>query len=152
MIETENAMSKKRCVILSNKGFLFVMGAVIVSVTVVSSLFFSVFTFSAVQGRSMEPTFSEGEHLLALNLDNDYAPRRGDIVGFVTEHLSLSGEEGELLKRVVGLPGDVVEIVDHQVFINGVLLDEPYAQWNYQPVPSRTDGFPQEFNFQRNCQ
>ena len=55
-------------------------------------------------------------------------PERGDIV--VLEH---PVDRTDYIKRVIGLPGDVVEIRSNQVYVNGEPLDEPYL------TPSRND-------------
>lgn len=76
-----------------------------------------------VQGHSMLPTLEEGEYLiinkLSYYLDE---PRRGDIVVL---HYPRDRSR-EYIKRVIGLPGDRVEVGNGQVRVNGVVLDEPY--------------------------
>ncbi len=76
-----------------------------------------------VQGHSMMPTMKEGQYLiinkLAYYLDN---PEQGDIIVL---HYPRDRTR-EYIKRVIGVPGDTIEIRDGQVRVNGVLLDEPY--------------------------
>ena len=50
-----------------------------------------------------------------------HGPQRGDVVTFMPP-----GEEDVLIKRVVALPGERVEVQGGQVFINGQLLEEPW--------------------------
>lgn len=82
---------------------------------------------SLVDGRSMEPTFINGERLVVSRLHylND-TPTRGEIIVFN----SLDAEEAErgvmLIKRVIGLPGETVSVQDGAVFVDGTQLDEPY--------------------------
>jgi len=80
-----------------------------------------------VQGDSMMPTLHEGEYLiinkLSYYLDE---PQRGDIVVL---HYPRDRSR-EYIKRVIGLPGDRVEIGDGQVRVNGVVLNEPYLANN----------------------
>lgn len=72
-----------------------------------------------VSEESMLPTYEDGDHVLVFKLKS---PERGDVV--VVEDV----EEGILLiKRVVGMPGDEVQIVGKRVFINRNLLEEPYV-------------------------
>lgn len=77
-----------------------------------------------IDGSSMNPTLYDGQYLIINNvtylLDT---PQRGDVIVFRHPQNDLN-----LIKRVVGLPGDHVEIRDRQVFVNGVLLREPYIQ------------------------
>lgn len=78
-----------------------------------------------IDGSSMNPTLQNGQYLIINNLSYYLGePQRGDIIVF---HHPKS--EINLIKRVIGLPGDHVEVTaDHQVKVNGVLLDEPYIK------------------------
>ena len=77
-----------------------------------------------IDGNSMNPTLLNGEYLLISNfayqLDD---PQRGDIIVF--RHPQ---SEMNLIKRVIGLPGDTVAIQNGIVSVNGVVIDEPYIQ------------------------
>ena len=77
-----------------------------------------------VTGRSMEPTLRNGRinvlNLMAYRLRE---PHRGEVVG-----IQLKGRRMLLLKRILGLPGERVQVRDGKVWINGRPLDEPYAQ------------------------
>ena len=76
-----------------------------------------------VQGHSMMPTMKEGEYLiinkLSYYLDN---PERGDIIVL---HYPRDRTR-EYIKRIIGLPGDTVEIENGRVIVNGITLNEPY--------------------------
>lgn len=75
-----------------------------------------------VRGSSMEPTLHNGQYLVVSKISYLFSePRRGDIVVFVSPN---GGED--YIKRIVGLPGERVEIRDGAVWINGYRLDEPY--------------------------
>ena len=50
-----------------------------------------------------------------------------EIFGFVSDQVSLVAEEAELLKRIIGLHGDLVKISDHQFYDNDELLNASYA-------------------------
>lgn len=72
-------------------------------------------------GESMRPTFASGALLLVDRGAYDRAePRRGDIV------VARSGGEW-ILKRVVGLPGETVEVRAGRLFVNGMPWREPQA-------------------------
>lgn len=76
-----------------------------------------------VDGISMQPTLEDGEFLLVNKMSYVFGEvERGDIIVF---HFPLNPQE-ELIKRVIGLPGDHVVVKDSRVFINGQPLDEPY--------------------------
>ena len=83
-----------------------------------------VVTAGVITERSMEPTLPEGSYFLV----NKYAyrfhrPQRGDIV-VLTRGIY---DEDEVVKRVIGLEGDVLTIHRGRVWLNGQRLLEPYA-------------------------
>ena len=82
-----------------------------------------------VTGNSMSPTYRNG----GINLVNRMAyrhhpPQRGDVVAIRT-----SGESVLIMKRIIGLPGELLSVRRNRVLINGRELDEPYlverADW-----------------------
>jgi len=89
-------------------------------------LFVGINTLSArvrVDGYSMRPTLEDGEFVLVSKLSYFWGDvTRGDIVVF---HFPLNPEE-ELIKRVIGLPGDRVMVENGQVYVNGQAISEPY--------------------------
>jgi signal peptidase I len=85
-----------------------------------------------VDGTSMEPTLRHGQFVLVNKLAYRLtAPQRGDVIVF---HYPVDPQQ-EYIKRVIGLPGDKVDIIDKKVFINDALIREPYiaAAPNYGP-------------------
>ncbi|MCB0209392.1 MAG: signal peptidase I [Anaerolineae bacterium] len=92
-----------------------------------------------VYGQSMEPNLHTDQRLIVEKLSyNRYfrqylgfdGPQRGDVVVIRIEEQN----DELLIKRVIGLPGDVIEIHDGQVFVNNQPLNEPY-------LSSVTSGF-----------
>ena len=82
-----------------------------------------VFHVVRVEGTSMETTLNSGDLAVVTRFDYRLGrPRRGDVV-----ECRFPGREGTYLKRVIGLPGETVEIIDSRVYIDGVPLSEPYA-------------------------
>jgi signal peptidase I len=78
-----------------------------------------------VDGFSMRPTLDDGEFVLVSKLSYTFGEfERGDVIVF---HFPLNPEE-ELIKRVIGLPGDHVLVRDGQVFVNDRRLDEAYIE------------------------
>ena len=75
----------------------------------------------AIAERSMSPTLREGDWVFATKVSG--TPRRGDIVVF--RHPD--DRDFELVKRVVGLPGEQVTIANGQVHVDGEVLAEPWA-------------------------
>ncbi len=74
---------------------------------------------------SMEPNFHEGQRLVVNKAVYWFGePERGSVVIFK----SLNERQGEFIKRIIGLPGDTVEVKGGAVYVNGVKLDEPYIK------------------------
>lgn len=95
-----------------------------------------------VQQQSMEPNFHAGDYLLtsrqAYRFFGD--PERGDVIVFRSELLDDEGNEKCLIKRVIGLPGDVVEIKSGYVYVNGEEINEPYEGTGHFRRNGRGDG------------
>ncbi len=72
---------------------------------------------------SMLPTLQEGELLLIEEVPIAQL-QHGDIIVFQDPR----GQDVPLLKRLIGLPGETVEVRDDKVYINGKALDEPYVK------------------------
>ena len=88
-----------------------------------------------VEGPSMQPTLATGQFLWVnkaayFQIDRHFVfggPQRGDVAVLVAPG---DQEDFDLIKRVIGLPGDSL-LIDHgQVLINGQPLDEPYIQFH----------------------
>jgi len=74
---------------------------------------------------SMEPSFHEGQRVV-VNKAAYWGwvgnPERGDVIIFNAPN----GSDEDFIKRVIGLPGDTVEVRGEAVYVNGVKLEEPY--------------------------
>ncbi|MDZ4670990.1 MAG: signal peptidase I [Phototrophicales bacterium] len=80
---------------------------------------------SEIHGKSMEPTFVEGQRLIISRVNYMLGdPQRGDIIVFNSPESD--SNDPSLIKRVIGMPGELVAIRDREVYINGERLDEPY--------------------------
>jgi signal peptidase I len=78
-----------------------------------------------VHGQSMEPTLHSDQRLVVEKVSYRFhGPRRGDVI--VLKSPQQSSEL--LIKRVIGLPGEAVEIRQGRVYINGEEWDEPYLE------------------------
>jgi signal peptidase I len=84
----------------------------------------------------MEKTLLIGDHLAVdritlappgLPLVHYREPQRNDVVVFIKPVLNANGEYIILVKRLIGLPGDRIHLLDGIVFINGVAQDQPFA-------------------------
>ena len=90
------------------------------------SLFINVFVAQAsvIDGPSMQPNLYYDQWVLVERATYRFVhgPRRGDVVTF-----HVAGEEGALIKRVVALTGETIEVRGGQVFIDQQLLDEHWT-------------------------
>lgn len=87
-------------------------------------LVFSLGMKVSMVGVSMEPGLVNGQEVLINRFVYKISsPKRGDVIAFLP-----NGNQNAhyYLKRVVGLPGETVQIIDGYVYINGELLDEEY--------------------------
>jgi signal peptidase I len=120
-------------------------------VTVVIAVFVITFAVQAFQipSESMENTLLIGDYLLVDKVHFGrgglwghilpYSPiKRGDIVVF---HYPVHPSQ-HFVKRVIGVPGDRIRLSDKRVFVNGVPLQEPYAQYKSHIRDSYRDDFP----------
>ena len=89
-------------------------------------LYFGINAVSArvrVDGFSMRPTLQDGEYILVNKLAYKFSePKRGDIIVFV---FPVNPEE-DLIKRIIGIPGDTVTVQNGVLSVNGAVVDEPY--------------------------
>lgn len=104
-----------------------ILKTVVIAFAIMLLLNVFVFNLSMVKGQSMMPTLEGYERLfvdkLVYNLGH---PKKGDVV--VLKDPSIGTEKKSfLVKRVVGVPGDTVEVRKHTLFVNGKLQDEPYT-------------------------
>ncbi len=83
-----------------------------------------------VQQSSMEPTFHSGDYIFiskqAYTLFGEL--ERGDVVVFHSSLVDDEDNEKNLIKRVIALPGETIEIIDGYVYIDGELLEEDYVK------------------------
>lgn len=76
-----------------------------------------------IEGFSMEPNFHDGQYLFVNKLIYMlHPPQRGDVIVFVPPN----NNSRDYIKRVIGLPGDRIEIRSGKVFLNGEPLVESY--------------------------
>jgi signal peptidase I len=116
-----------------NRWYVYVLAAAVLAIVVAPEQVlvgsptraYVIQTFAA-DTRSMEPAVLAGDHVVVDK--TAYAlsePKRGDIVFYSsTEH-----PQTIFMKRIVGMPGETIEIRKRVVFVNGKKIDEPYVQF-----------------------
>ena len=102
-----------------------------IAVAVAAALLIRTFLFEPIRvdGESMCDTLQDGEIMLVTKPEYLFGdPQRGDVV-----ICKYPGRTENFVKRVMGIPGDVIEIRSNVVYRNGEALDEPYL------TPERND-------------
>jgi signal peptidase I len=105
-----------------------VVGGALVVALVIRAFFLAAFY---IPSESMVPTLEKGDRVLVNKLSYKvHDVNRGDVVVFERPPNEPDNGIKDLIKRVVGLPGETVEVRNCKVLINGNQLDEPYVkQW-----------------------
>lgn len=105
----------------------------IIIVAVLLAFIIQIFiTPTIVRGQSMYPTLDENNYLLigkVAYFNND--PQRGDIIVFDSPLIDDNGEHKDLVKRVIAVAGDTIQISEGSVYLNGELLEENYINGYY---------------------
>ena len=108
------------------------------AIAIVLALFIRAFVVQAfkIPSGSMEPTLLVGDHILVnkfiygikvpfinKNIIPISQPKRGDIAVFIYP----LDRKKDFIKRVIGLPGEQIKIINNKIFINGEPYDDPYG-------------------------
>jgi len=88
--------------------------ALLVFLAVILLVFYVLFSSAMVDGDSMYPTLHDRDYLLVTRGDTDL--KRGDLVSIIANEPS---GPIDIVKRVIGLPGDIVEVRDDVAIVNG---------------------------------
>jgi signal peptidase I len=157
--EPEPKKSRER-----RRGLLGFLGEIpgLVIMAFVLAILIRTFLFQAffIPSPSMEPTLMEGDRVLVDKIPYYFHdPRRGDIIVFTNPNPSVLPQRGivsgffhwlfqglgvqqpeneDFIKRVIGLPGDLVEGKHGFVYVNGQKLVEPYLRQKTNPFPAVT--------------
>ena len=119
--DTEPTASPKR-----GSGLLRFLFDIVETVVLSAILFLGINAISArirVDGFSMEPTLHNGEFVIVNKLAYQLGdPTHADVIVFRYPR----DPDQEYIKRVIGLPGDRVRIINGQVYVNDKLIEEPY--------------------------
>jgi signal peptidase I len=96
--------------------------SIVVALIIVAIVRTFLFTMIRVDGESMLETLQDGDRLAATIIDGKlFGYDRGEVI-----ICTYPGADHYCVKRVIGLPGEMIEIKSGTVYINGEALDEPY--------------------------
>jgi signal peptidase I len=111
--------------------FKEIFQTVILALLIVLPIRLFIFQPFIVKGQSMEPNFEDGDYLIIDEITYRFRePKRGEVVVFKNP----MNEHQRFIKRIIGLPGETVEISDGKIFIsNGEkkVLQEPYLNFSF---------------------
>jgi signal peptidase I len=92
---------------------------VVIALVISVVLYLFIMTPHEVVGRSMDPTYKDGEYLMANKIQYQVSePKRGDVIIFKYS------DTQDFIKRIIGLPGETVGLQDGRIYINGKILNE----------------------------
>jgi len=113
---------------MSTKSFIKELLITLLMAAVLFGIFYFSIQRSPVEGISMQPSLENGQQLIVSKVVYYFhAPHRGDVI---TLHPPVKSTR-PFVKRVIGLPGETVEIVRGKVYIDSVRLDEPYIKESF---------------------
>ena len=111
--------------------FLEFLETTVIALLIFAVLYIFVFQPHQVKGNSMLPNFINSEYLLTSKLSYRFGePKRGDVVIFKAP----DNTQYDYIKRIIGLPGDSIEILNDHFYINGKKIDES----SYLPPTTQT--------------
>ncbi len=109
---------------IGQKGFYReVLEAVVIAVILATVIRVFLFQFFVIPTGSMEPTLTEGDMIVVNKIVFRFAkPQRGDVTVFKYP----VDPKRVFVKRLIGLPGEVVQIKESTLYINGRVVEQPY--------------------------
>lgn len=114
--------------------FLEVLQTIVFAVSIFLFIYLLLLQPHKIKGSSMEPNFHDGEYLLTDKISYRLnTPQRGDVVVFKAP----PDYSDEFIKRIIGIPGDVVSVKENHVYVNGEMVNEAYIPETYNTYPGR---------------
>lgn len=141
--QEEKSVSKRTAILGSAFDFLEMFVFTLVAVLVITCFLIRP---SVVSGDSMQDTLEDKQVLLVSDLF--YTPRRGDVI--VVEDYATTLKK-PIVKRVIGIEGDIVRVTKDAIYVNGERLEEPYVRIDFENYTYTTwyiDCFSEKHNVQ----
>jgi len=108
-----------------------------IGIAIATTMFVTTFVFNTavVQGDSMNPTLEDSDRLIVKKYETflkteEY--KRGDLIIFESP---LEDDDRVFIKRVIGLPGETINITDGELYVNEMKIQEPYIAENIYTQP-----------------
>ena len=124
---------------------------VLQTIVLSAAIFVIIYLFAAqphlVKGSSMEPNFHNGDYILTEKISYKFRePERGEVVVFKAPNRP----DADYIKRIIGLPGEKIKVVEGIIYVNGEKLPEQYEPINFQTFSGRFLQEGQEFTVPEN--
>jgi len=112
--------------------FLDLIETTVIALAIFIIIYLFLFQPHQVRGNSMYPNFHDGEYILTDKASYHLRePKRGDVIIFHAPR----NEEYDYIKRIIGLPGEIVSTKEGQILINHKILNEVYLPETYITTP-----------------
>lgn len=114
----------------------FLKAVVLIIIFVI--VFYIIGGTSVIKGRSMTPNYLDGQYCISLKIIYWFSqPKRGDVVIYT----SSKEPGGQMIGRIIGLPGERLSFQDGNVYINDQILTENYLSQNTRTLPNNYDHY-----------
>ena len=114
--------------LFTGKAWRYRLFRIVLVLTICTIPFWYHYKVVYVDGISMTPTYEDGQWTLmqrTRSFDNDWTPDRFDVITVWDDN-----DQVLLCKRVIGLPGETVQIIQGRIFINGDRLPDSFGKGN----------------------
>lgn len=130
---------------------LAVVFDILQTIVLSAAIFVIIYLFAAqphlVKGSSMEPNFHNGDYILTEKVSYKFrAPKRGEVIVFKAPNRP----DADYIKRIIGLPGEKVKVVQGKIYVNGKQLEEQYEPISFETFSGRYLQEGQEFTVSEN--
>ncbi|MFH2118593.1 MAG: signal peptidase I [Candidatus Paceibacterota bacterium] len=118
--------------------FTDLMETIVISLSIFLVVYLFFMQPHQVNGESMVPNFQNGDYVLTDKISYKMGePKRGDVIVFHAPDAAncVKGTGCDFIKRILGLPGETIEVRDGAVFVNGKVLPEQYLPTNFKTLP-----------------
>lgn len=118
---------------------LDILQTIVLALAIFMIAYLFLFQPHLVKGQSMVPNFEDGEYLLTDKVTYRFGePKRGDVIVFAAP----PNKRDDYIKRIIGLPGEMIAIKNGDVYINDKILQEDYLPQSFatQPGAFLTEG------------
>ncbi len=128
----ETMETKEKEAKIFDKEFLKIFVKEILIALIIALVIMQFFKPTIIKETSMEPTLHENDYVILNKQAYRFGElERGDIIVFKSDLTTMEGEKKLLIKRVIGLPGDLITINEGSLYINDEEIKESYIKDGY---------------------